>query len=84
MADFKPCGCGWFSDKEYEECTAHSEQRKELEKLRKREKGYLSELADYARTVAQLRQELERLRKEKLNENVDGESRCHVQQAPAR
>jgi hypothetical protein len=64
MTIFKPCGCGWESDKEYSECLDHAAQRRELEKLRKREKGYLSELADYARTVSQLRAEVERLKEE--------------------
>ena len=64
MSGFRPCGCGWESDKEYIECADHEDQRIELEKLKKREKGYLSELADYARTVSQLREEIERLKKE--------------------
>ena len=64
MSNFKSCGCGWEYDKEYSECSTHAAQRKELEKLRKREKGYLSELADYARTVAQLRRRIDELERD--------------------
>lgn len=33
MNEFKPCGCGWVSDKTYVECADHAAMRKRLDKL---------------------------------------------------
>jgi len=52
MTDFKPCGCGWESDKTYIECENHANQRKELEAANDNVKALSEALEDQKVTVA--------------------------------
>ena len=44
---FKPCGCGWVSEKEYAECEDHAEIRKRLAKLENQDVHYSARLRKY-------------------------------------
>ena len=56
MGNFKPCGCGWISDKEYIECPDHTSMREHTTK--KLEKAF--ETIDYLTDVnSELRNHLE-------------------------
>ena len=47
MSKFKPCGCGWTSDKTYVECVDHAAMRKKLNEFEKQNLNHNIRLEKY-------------------------------------